>query len=182
MSWDDNNTFQADTVNSTKSDISLGWERILSKKWSFGTSFGFGQNTELGFRSRYNLNLNGIYDLSYNKWNRLYIAAGLSGQRETPYDTFATFNDLAGVIAMVWKVYKYTDPKIWVDASVVYIPYITNSGRHRVTVNLSPKIGVINNDLKIGYRFYYTFDNRPTSMSAATTDWGINLEISYSFH
>jgi hypothetical protein len=182
LSWEDNNTFQADTLQSTRIDGSFNWERLLSRKWSIGTSFGFGQNSELGYQSRFDLNLIGIYDLVYNKWNRLYLAGGLSGQRETPYDSSAISNDLTGIVATVWKVYKYTNPKIWIDASVVYVPYITTAGRHRVTVNLSPKISVISDDLKIGYRFYYTYDSKPTAQTAKTSDWGINLEISYSFH
>lgn len=182
LDWDENSTYQRDTLNSSKADVSLGWERLISKKWSFGTSVGLSQSTELGFKSRVDLNVIGIYDIVYNKWNRFYLAGGLSGQRETPYDTSEISNDLTGIVAMVWKVYKYTNPKIWVDASVLYTPYITNTGRNRVSVILNPKISIIGDDLKIGYRFYYTFDSRPTSQSAATSDWGINLEISYSFH
>lgn len=182
LAWDDNNTYQSDSLKSTKTDITLSWERLIHKKWSIGTAFGYGQNSELGYKSRLDVSLIGIYNLAYNMWNRLYLAGGLSGQRETPYDTSALSYDLAGLITTVWKVYKYTNPKIWVDASVSYFPYLTNWGRNRITVNLSPKISVISDDLKIGYRFYYTYDNKPTAQSAATTDWGINLEISYSFH
>lgn len=180
--WDENTTYEADTVKSSRVDASFGWQQLISNKWLIGASVGFGQNSELGYRSRYDVQLYGIYDFVYNKWNRFYLAGGLSGQRETPYDTSAITNDMAGIFSAVWKVYKYTDPKIWVDASVVYIPYITTTGRHRVTVNLNPKISVISNNLKFGFRFYYTYDSKPSSQSAATNDWGINLEISYSFH
>jgi len=182
LSWDDNNTFQADTLNSTKADVSLGWERTLSKKWSIGTNFGLSQNTELGFKSRLDLNVIGIYDFVYNKWNRLSLGGGLSGQRETPYDTSAISNDLTGIVGLGWKVYKYTVPKIWVDANVSFIPYFTNSGRYRTTVSLSPNISIVGDNLKIGYRFYYTYDTKPTSQSASTSDWGINLEVTFSFH
>ena len=182
LSWDDNNTFQADTLSATKADAAFGWERLLKKKWSVGTILGMSQNSELGSKLRIDFTVVGIRDLVYNNWTRLYPAAGLSVQRETPYDTSGVSNDLAGIVTVVWKVYKYTNPKVWVDADVSYVPYLTSSGRYRLNFNLSPKISVINNDLKIGFKFYYTYDSQPASGAAASNDWGINLEITYSLH
>lgn len=182
INWDDYNTFQADTLTSAKADANIGWQRLLQKKWSIGTMLGMNQNTELGTKLRIDLSVVAIYDFTYNNWNRLYAAGGLSVQRETPYDTSQVANDLAGIVALVWKVYKYTHPKIWVDASISWIPYFTTSGRNRANVNLSPKIGLVGNDLKLGFKFYYSYDSKSPTTSAASDDWGINLEITYSFH
>jgi len=185
LSWDDYNTWQIQpdtTIKTTKADFSLGWERLLKKKWSIGTFVGLDQNSELGTKLRLNLTVTGIYDFVYNKWNRFYVGAGLSAVRETPYDTSGITNDLAGVAGVYWKVYKYTNPKIWVDANISYVPYFTSSGRYRLDFGVSPKISVISNDLKLGFKFYYSYDSQPSTQSAATNDWGINLEITYSFH
>jgi len=182
ISWDDYNTYQGDTLTSTKVDASFGWERLLKKKWSLGTFVGIDQNSELGTKLRLTLTVIGIYDIVYNKWNRVYAGAGLSGVRETPYDTSGISNDLAGIVGIVWKVYKYTNPKIWVDANINFVPYFTTSGRYRTDLGLSPKISVVSDDLKLGFKFYYTYDTKPSTQSAATNDWGINLEITYSFH
>jgi hypothetical protein len=182
LSWDDYSTFQADTLNSTKADVSLGWQRLLKNKWSLGTVVGANQNSELGTKRRIDLTFVGIRDLVYNNWNRFYAAAGLSIQQETPYDTSGITNDLAGIASVVWKVYKYTQPKVWVDANINFIPYFTDSGRYRTNFNLNPKVSVVGDDLKIGFKFYYTYDSKPASSSASSTDWGINLEITYSLH
>ena len=182
ITWDDYNTYQGDSLNSTKADAQIGWERLLKKKWSTGTFIGLAQNSELGTKMRLNLTVIGIYDFVYNKWNRFYAGAGLSVVRETPYDTSGITNDLAGVAGVYWKVYKYTNPKIWVDANMTYVPYFTSSGRYRLDFGVSPKISIISNDLKLGFKFYYTYDSQPSTKSAATNDWGINLEITYSFH
>lgn len=182
INWDDYNTYQADTLSSTKADATIGWERLLKKKWSLGTTVGVNQNSELGTKMRLNLGLFGMYDIVYNSWNRFFAAAGLSGQRETPYDTSGITHDLAGVVGIYWKVFKYTNPKIWVDASVTWIPYLTNVSRRRMNFNLNPKIGLVGNDLKLGFTSYYTYDSNPQSSQAANDDWGIALEISYSFH
>ena len=182
LSWDNNYTFQADTLSSTKGDASLGWERRIRKKWSLGTIFGVSQNSQLGTKRRLNLTAVGISDFVYNRWNRVYAGAGLSGQQETPYDTTGITTDLVGVAFFAWKVYKYTNPKVWVDANISFIPYFTTANRYRTEINLSPKIGVIGNDLKLGFRFYYTYDTNPLVTADSRSDWGINLEITYSFH
>jgi len=183
LTWDDYNTFQADTLNSTKADANLSWQRVIKKKWSVGTVLGVNQNSELGTKVRLNMAIVAYYDFVYNNWNRLFVAAGPSGQRETPYDSTAITNDLAGVITLGWKVYKYTSPKIWVDADITFIPYFTTPGRYRTNINVNPKIGVIGNDLKLGFKFYYTVDTKPsTANPTQTSDWGINLEVTYSFH
>jgi hypothetical protein len=182
VNWDDYNTIQSDTLTSTKADATTGWQRLLQKKWSLGTILGMSQNSELGTKLRVDLTVAAIYDLTYNNWNRFFAAGGLSVQRETPYDTSAVSNDLTALIGVYWKVYKYTSPKVWVDASITWIPYFTTGGRHRANVNLSPKIGLVGNNLKFGFKFYYSYDSKPTSASAASDDWGINLEITFSFH
>ncbi|RLD40924.1 MAG: hypothetical protein DRI89_10850 [Bacteroidetes bacterium] len=183
INWDDYNTYQADTLSSTKADVSTGWERLIHKKWSFGASVGFHQNTELGTKLRTVIAAVAIYDIAYNNWNRFYAAAGLSLQQEKPLDDAASItNDLAGIVTVAWKVYKYTNPKIWVDADISWIPYFTNTPRHRANVNVSPKIGLVGNDLKLGIKFYYSYDSKPTTEAAANDDWGATLEVTYSFH
>lgn len=182
ISWNDYNTYQQDTLSSTKADANIGWQRLLKNKWSLGTVLGVSQNSELGTKLRLDFTLLGIRDLVYNNWNRFYTGAGLSIQQETPYDTTGVREDLAGAIVVVWKVYKYTNPKVWVDTDISYVPYFTTKDRYRININLNPKISIIHNDLKIGFRSYYTFDSRPANASEPSYDWGINLEITYSFH
>ncbi len=182
LHWDGNITFQADTLNSTKADITLGWQRTLKKNWSLGAIVGASQNSQLGTKLRLDFTPLGIRDIVYNYWNRFWAGAGLSVQRETPFEGDIS-NDLAGIVTVVWKVYKYTKPKIWVDTDVTFVPYITGDTRYRFTSNLNPKISVISDDLKVGFKFYYTYDTNPsTEASTATFDWGINFELTYSLH
>lgn len=180
--WNNNTTYQADTLNSTKLDGSFIWQRVIKKRWSSSSQVGVSQNSQLGIKLRLNIVFAGIYDIIYNKWNRLYTGAGLSAQRETPYDTTGITNDITGVAVLGWKVYKYTDPKVWVDADVSFVPYFTTANRYRTDFNLSPKISIIGNDLKIGLKLYYTYDTNPLVDADSRSDWGINLEITYSFH
>jgi len=182
ISWNNNNTFQADTVSATNIDVNIGAQRILKKYWSAGLFAGASQNSQLGYKLRLNLAGLGIRDIVYNYWNRLSAGAGLSVQRETPYDDSGEVNDLAGIVTTVWKVYKYTDPKVWVDSDISFIPYVTGDWRYRLNFNMNPRVGIIGNDLQIGFKFYYSFDSRPPSNASSTYDWGIDFQLTYSFH
>jgi len=182
LSWDDNNTYQGDTLSSTKTDVVFAWQRLLKNNWSTQVSLGTSQNSELGTKLRVALNLIGLKDITYSNWNRLYAGAGFSMARETPYDDSDVRNDLAGLFTVVWKVYKYSVPKIWVDSDISFLPYITDAGRYRTVFNLNPKISILSDNFKIGFKFYYTYDSKPSSDASSKDDYGINLELTYSFH
>ena len=181
LSWDGNNTFQGDSLNSTKSDIGLAWQRNLHKSWSAQAAFGASQNSELGTKLRWSADLMAIKDLNYSSWNRLYVGGGLSAIREIPYGDSGGENDLAAILQVVWKVYKYTSPKIWVDTNISYLPYLTDD-RYRTVVNLNPKISVISDNFQVGFTSYYNFDSSPTENANSSEDYGLNLQLSYSFH
>ena len=127
------------------------------------------------------MSLLGLKDISYNNWNRFYVGAGLSVARETPYDDSGITNDLAGMVQVVWKVFKYTTPKVWVDANISFLPYFTGEERYRSAFNLNPQVNLFNDNFKVGIAFYYNYDSNPTS-DASTDDYGINLQLSYTFH
>lgn len=182
LTWDDNNTFQGDSLTSTKADIGLAWQRLLRDKWSAELSIGASQNTELGSKLKTDIRLIGIRDLTYNNWNRFYMGAGLTVTRETPYDDSDVTQDLTGLIQAVWKVFKYSNPKVWVDANVSFLPYFTGDNRYRTILNLNPKISIFSNDFKVGLKFYHTFDSRPPSDASSSSDYGINLELTYVLH
>ena len=179
LSWDNNNTFQADTLSANKSDIALEWQRLLKKSWSTGLIISASQNRELGTKLRLNISALGIKDIFYNNWNRFYVGAGLTMSRETPYNSMNITNDLTGLTQLVWKVYKFSSPKIWIDANINFLPYITDPGRYRASFNLNPQVSIFSNDFKVGVSFYYNYDSEPLS-DGSKTDYGTNLQLSYS--
>jgi hypothetical protein len=182
LAWDSNDTYQGDTLSSSKSDISIAWQRSLEKGWSADVAIAAAQNTELGTKLRLGLSLIAIKDLAYNNWNRLYTGAGLNVAQEKGYDNNSVTNDLAGIFIVYWKVYKLSSPKVWVDANISYLPYLTNGPRNRVTFNLNPKVNLLSDNFKVGMNFYYNYDSKPSSEAAANDDYGLNLQLTYSFH
>ena len=180
--WDDNNTFQGDTLSSTKADLSLAWQRQIKNKYSSQVTIGTSQNSELGIKQNYSLALAGLRDISYNVWNRLYAGVGLVGTRQIPLDDSGETDDLTGLIQVVWKVYRYSTPKISVDSNINFQPYLTSSGRYTTAINLSPSISIFSDDFKVGFKLYYNFDSQPATETASNSDYGINLQFTYSFH
>jgi len=182
MAWDENNTYQADTLGSRKADVSIAWQRLLKNGWSTQLSVEFGQNSELGLKERWGVNLMGLKDISYNNWNRFYAGTGLALTHEIPYGNPSEQNDIAGIFQLVWKVYKYKNPKLWVDSDISFLPYLTESNRNRVVFNLNPKISIFSDDFKVGLKFYYTYDSKPPAEAPSTNDFGVNFQLSYSLH
>ncbi len=181
LNWDSNNTYQGDSLSSNKADVSLTWERLFKNEWSTFVTVSATQNSELGTKLRLGLDLVGAKDLIYNDWNRLYAGAGLNITQETPYDDSGVTEDLAGIITLNWKVYKYTTPKFWVDANISFLPYITDN-RYRASFNLNPQVSIFSDDFKIGFKFYYNYDSKPPTENASNDDYGLNLQFTYSLH
>lgn len=182
LAWNDNNTFQGDSLSSTTAEISLAWQRTLRNRWSVGLATQAEQNTELGYKVKLDFDIIGIKDIAYNDWNRFYVAAGFTVTRETPFDDSGITENLTGVMQVVWRVFKYTSPKVWVDADVSFLPYITGGPRYRTVFNLNPQVSLFNNNFKVGVTFYYNFDSNPTTVSASNKDYGANLQVTYVLH
>lgn len=180
--WDNNNTYQGDSLTASKANITLGWQRQLKNHWSSSVAIGTSQNTSLGIKQNVSLALAGIRDISYNAWNRLYLGAGLVAIRQIPLDDSEIKNDLTGIVQMVWKVYRYTSPKISLDSNIDFQPYLTSEGRYTVAFNLNPSISVFSNNFKVGFAFYYNYDSQPATEEASNNDYGINMQITYVLH
>jgi len=181
LSWDTNDTYQGDTLSSSNSNIALTWQRALKKGWSTDVGVTATQNTELGTKLRLGLNLVGIKDITYNEWNRLYVGAGMNVAQETAYDDSPVTNDLAGLFVVYWKIYKLTVPKIWLDSNISLLPYLTDD-RYRANINFNPKISVFSDNFKVGLVFYYNYDSKPSSNASSNSDYGLNLQFTYSLH
>ncbi len=177
LEFSDNNTYQEKVLTAVQATASLAWQRQLKNKWSAQAAFQASENSELGTKLRLAYNMLGIRDITYNNWNRLYAGAGFSLMQETPYDDSGVTDDVSVLIQMVWRVYKFTDPKINVDADISYLPYVTNLDRFRININFNPSISIFSDNFDIGLQFYYNFDSSPPSVQPLLTI----MELIYSF-
>lgn len=181
LNWNENTTFQADTIKSSKIDGSLNFQRVIIRKWYFGLNAEGSSNSELGLDLRI---LAGISINNYiiqNYHNRLYLSLGTSGNREWATGNEAPTNNMEGLLGVQYNYFKYTNPEISISTYLNAYPNITTSGRWRVNYSLDAMVEVIN-DFHVGFSLYYNYDSKPVSEDASTDDYGINTTLSYSFH
>lgn len=181
LNWSDNTTVQSDTLNSNKTDLTLNFQRLLVKKWYVGFNIEGSSNSELGYDFRLLTGASIINYLVQNYNNILYTSIGASANREWTVDDDIPTNNIEGLVGFNYQYFKYTDPEIIITTYINTYPNITTSGRWRVNYYLDAKIEIIS-DFKVGFNFYYNFDNKPISANASQTDYGITTTFSYSFH
>jgi hypothetical protein len=169
-----------DTSLSTKEDIILNFMRNLNKKFFWGGSLGWQQNTELGLNSRYLVSgVFGLQPLTDNH-NRLLVSAGLSYNQEQSIETSQYTGNLDGLFAVGYKRFYYSTPKLSIDFDYIIYPGITDWGRIRMQADLSVSVEIFK-DFETGLVSYYSFDNKPPEGSSSTYDYGLMFTIGYKF-
>lgn len=180
LNWNLNLSYQNDSLVTNNSNMDLTWQHLLNNKWSSLVSIGTSQNLQLGIKRRYNVSLGVLKDISNNTWSRFYWAGGISGLTEQSNDNIAPTNtDLAGLVRVGYDIYKYTSPKVSLQSNITYFPYLTGDARNRVGLNLNPSVSIFDNNFKVGFNFYYTYDSNPPDSSLSNEDYGIDLQLSY---
>ena len=181
FSWANNTIMQKDTVSSAKADVDIEYQRYIKNKWSAKVKSGVNENTELGLNLRLYLTAYGIWDVVHNNRNRLYVGAGLSGNREWSGGDSTANNNSELVITTEYKLYKFTNPEIDIVTDFSVYPSINQNHRLRLEYNLKTKFELFN-DFYLGLNYYYSFDSKPITIDASSEDWGITTTIGYSFH
>ena len=111
--------------------------------------------------------------------NWFSFALGLDANREKPTDGESETN-LEGVAWLTYEYYKFNSPKRSFTTNLVVFPGITNWGRWRANLSTDFNVEIIN-DLYWKMDFYLTYDNKPISTGAETSDYGVTTSIGYKF-
>jgi hypothetical protein len=107
------------------------------------------------------------------------VGAGLSINRELPIDGETTSN-LEGLLTVQWQVFTSSFPKTTVAFSFSFYPGLSDWGRVRGNADLQMKREIIRH-FTFGLTGYQSFDNRPATAGAATSDWGATLSLGSTF-
>lgn len=105
---------------------------------------------------------------------------GLVGTEEWIVDNPTTRASLEAVVGGSWQVFKFIDPKTRLDLGLYVFPSLTESGRYRSTGNLS-LTHKFPGDLTLGITGYLSSDSRPPDPTAEKLDYGVTLNVGYSF-
>jgi len=114
-----------------------------------------------------------------NSLTELTGAVGIVGVEEWPTGG-SPRSSLEGFLGGTWQVFKFTDPKTRLNMGLALYPSLTESGRYRATGNLS-LIHKFAGDFTLGVESYWSYDSRPPEETAEKSDYGVTLNLGYSF-
>ena len=170
-----------DSAAGKKKDISLGYLRRLENSFFAGSQLGWQQNTELGLKSRFSLNgLAGKIPIS-NNHQRLLTGIGLSLNKEQSNESSDYKTNLESLATIQFKEFRYSFPKLSIDALFTIFPSLTEWGRIRSEFQLNTSVEVFK-DFNVGLSFYDSYDNMPPEGAASKNDFSFNFTITYKFN
>jgi hypothetical protein len=148
------------------------FRRILPKNWFLMSQLSAESNSELELDLRTNLTLGGGHSLIRTNSVNLHIAAGLQGNRENTAE--ANQYNLEGVVFANYSMFVYDDPEVSFDLTASLIPSINDLGRVRSNINSNLKWEIFT-DFFLKWSFYFSYDSKPLSETAAKFDWAVSL-------
>lgn len=169
-----------DTSISKKQDATLSYLRTLNKRFYLMGYLGWEQNTELGLVNRYLVSAGAGKILFNNNEERLLTGSGLSYSHEKFNDSSGYKGSVEALLKGEFKKFRYSSPKISIDAQYALYMGLSNWGRVRMMLQVNTSIEIFK-DFSTGFTFYDNFDNRPSAKAASKNDFGITLSLGYEF-
>ena len=106
--------------------------------------------------------------------------AGVVGTEEWIVDNPTPKASVEAVVGGSWNVFKFIDPKTRLDLGLYVFPSLTESGRWRSTGNLS-LTHKFPHDITLGLTGYLSYDSQPPEPTAEKSDYGLTLNVGYTF-
>ena len=152
---------------------------MMRNRWFVPGTGKLERNTDLGLDLRSSVGGGiGRYLVQTNR-SVLGAAAGLVLNRENPVDGDSTTN----VEAFVGTTYEFfTDdtPKTSIDMAFMLFPSLNVSGRYRTDFSLTLSREIVK-DFTVGATAYDSYDNKSPAGSSSTHDFGVSLNIGWTF-
>ncbi|HSC16710.1 MAG TPA: DUF481 domain-containing protein, partial [Gammaproteobacteria bacterium] len=86
---------------------------------------------------------------------------------------------IEGALGATWRIFRFGDPDVSLSSSAFLYPSLTESGRHRGSLDVSLRREIIS-DLFFDLSFYEAYDSDPPS-GGETTDYGFVTSLGYKF-
>lgn len=112
--------------------------------------------------------------------SRVQGIAGLAVDQEWATDGGRSHSSLESVLGGQWRMFKFTYPKVNLDASLLLFPSITDAPRVRANLNVTLTFKMTDR-FSIKLNEFGNYDSRPPSAQAVTLDYGITTSIAYEF-
>jgi hypothetical protein len=90
----------------------------------------------------------------------------------TNYTAGETFDSLEAVLTTSFSIFRYDFPETDIGGSLSLLPSLTQSGRYRAEGDLRAKYEFVD-DLYFELKVYGSYDSKPPTEVAETTDYGL---------
>jgi putative salt-induced outer membrane protein YdiY len=172
-------TVQPDQPDQSRTAGSLSYVKLMRNRWFVPGTGKLERNTDLGLDLRSSVGGGiGRYFVQTNR-SVLGAAVGLVLNRENPVDGDSTTNVEAFASAS-YEFFTYDTPKTSFDASFALFPSLNVGGRYRTEFSLALSREIVKN-FTVGATAYDSFDNKPPAGSSSTHDFGISLNLGWTF-
>jgi hypothetical protein len=162
-----------------RSNLSLAYARRFENRWVALAQGKLEQNRELGFDLRSSLAGGGGRYLAWSRRDKLLAGLGLSLNRERPIEGESTTNVEAMAI-LSYDRFSYDFPKVDIALTVAGFASLNDGGRYRLEIDARLKRELVK-DVYATLRGYESYDNRPPTAGAPTSDYGITFALGWSF-
>jgi Protein of unknown function, DUF481 len=170
---------QDEQEDTNRFDIT-GTSRLFLRNRRFWQAVaGFERNDELGLELR--SAIGGAYGLYAVQSTRQELAlfAGLAVTRED-FATRKSIESLEGVLGVGYSLFRFNPLEANVDASLVVLPSLTESGRVRSEAKLRSRYEIIS-DLFFEISLYGSYDSDAVIQTDSKSDYGVTTSLGYSF-
>ncbi len=170
-----------DSVTPTsRSSLSLVEQLFLPRRWAMGTSQSFERNEELQLESRIKLGVGAGRFMAQNDAVEFSLGAGAVLLREQYTGEADAPVTVEGQLIAEFDAFKYNHPKLDLATNLTVYPGISEWGRVRVDFDGRVSYEVIK-DFYLTLSVFERYDSRPPSETAAKSDFGTTLSVSWSF-
>jgi hypothetical protein len=170
---------QPGVEDTRRNHVSLTYRRRFEDRWVALAQAQLEQNQELGFDLRSSAAAGGGRYLVQGRRDKLLAGLGLSVNRERPTEGESTTN-LEATAALSYDRFSYDFPKVDIAVSVAGFASLTEGGRYRVELDASLKRELVK-DFHATLRGYESYDSRPATEGAPTSDYGVTFALGWSF-
>ena len=143
------------------------------------------RNDELGIDARLTTGGGLARYFAQDQDSEIMLFAGVVANQEWTAGADGSFEEdetqqsLEGVLGASWRIFRFNNPEVSLSSTAYLYPSLTESGRHRGTLDVSLRREIIS-DLFFDISFYESYDSDPPS-GGETTDYGFVTSLGYKF-
>jgi hypothetical protein len=174
-----NLTDDSSSERSERYDLQAMLRRFLPNRDFFYQGFGgLTRNSELDLRLR--TLAGGAYGKYFVSSNRAEWLGGVGLAYSHESYTGGTFDSVEAVLVTEFSIFRYDFPETDISGRLTVLPSLTASGRYRAEADLRAKYEFVDN-LYFQLEVYGSYDSKPPSLGAVSSDYGLTTSLGYSF-